>query len=87
MSPATANFSRFDPYSSSELFTYLKASKVPRTMDGSENEAPDPTFSHVPYEQRWEYLKDVIVSLYIGEKMTVQRVADKMATDYKFFAQ
>jgi hypothetical protein len=46
----------------------------------------------VPYEQRWEHLKPVIVKLYMGKygpngkSMTTPQVADFMKVQYSFHA-
>lgn len=41
----------------------------------------------VPYEQRWELLKPSIIKIYLEEKVTLPRLAERMANDYGFKAE
>ncbi|KAM6521080.1 hypothetical protein FSOLCH5_005854 [Fusarium solani] len=45
----------------------------------------DPKFLHIPYNQRWEYLKDTIIQLYT-EGNSVDKVASRMKSEYSFDA-
>jgi hypothetical protein len=46
----------------------------------------------VPYEQRWEHLKPIIVELYMGnhgpndKRMTISQISDFMKHHYSFHA-
>lgn len=53
----------------------------PESAQGS-----DPTFAHIPYEQRWESLKPTIIKLYMEENEKIPRVSDRMKAEYKFDA-
>lgn len=56
-------------------------------MDNSNRQVSDPKFLHIPYEARWEFLKDTIVRLYIDENETLSSLAQRMKTEYSFAAQ
>lgn len=43
--------------------------------------------SDVPYEQRWELLKPAIMKIYLEERVTLPRLAERMANDYGFKAE
>ena len=43
-------------------------------------------FLDVPYEQRWECLRPVIIQLYLGEKLSIAALADRMRDQYSFSA-
>ncbi|KAL6353197.1 hypothetical protein LRP88_13687 [Fusarium phalaenopsidis] len=45
----------------------------------------DPKFLHIPYNQRWEYLKDTIIQLYT-EGNSAEKVASRMKSEYSFDA-
>ncbi|KAJ4189832.1 hypothetical protein NW755_005828 [Fusarium falciforme] len=45
----------------------------------------DPKFLHIPYNQRWEYLKDTIIQLYT-EGNSADKVAFRMKSEYSFDA-
>ncbi|KAH7275417.1 hypothetical protein B0J15DRAFT_15320 [Fusarium solani] len=47
---------------------------------------PDPKFLHIPYNKRWEYLKDTIIQLYLEEGEKVDKVASRMKSEYSFDA-
>ncbi|KAK3331757.1 hypothetical protein B0T19DRAFT_448207 [Cercophora scortea] len=49
--------------------------------------AADPTFSHIPYDKRWEYLKITIVRLHLQEGEQLSQVVEKMGEGYNFHAQ
>ncbi|RYO91627.1 hypothetical protein DL766_003194 [Monosporascus sp. MC13-8B] len=42
----------------------------------------DPTFAHIPYDQRWEPLKSTIVALYMEEREKIPRVSERMKNEY-----
>ncbi|RYP46237.1 hypothetical protein DL768_007504 [Monosporascus sp. mg162] len=46
----------------------------------------DPTFAHIPYNQRWEPLKSTIIKLYMQEREKIPRVAERMKNEYNFSA-
>ncbi|EEU40873.1 uncharacterized protein NECHADRAFT_32457, partial [Fusarium vanettenii 77-13-4] len=46
----------------------------------------DPKFLHIPYNKRWEYLKDTIMQLYLEEGEKVDQVASRMKLEYSFDA-
>ncbi|RYP70411.1 hypothetical protein DL769_004966 [Monosporascus sp. CRB-8-3] len=46
----------------------------------------DPTFAHIPYDQRWEPLKSTIIKLYMQEREKIPRVAERMKNEYNFSA-
>ncbi|RYP42036.1 hypothetical protein DL767_000548 [Monosporascus sp. MG133] len=46
----------------------------------------DPTFAHIPYDQRWEPLKSTIIKLYMQEGEKIPRVAERMKNEYNFSA-
>ncbi|RYP76358.1 hypothetical protein DL771_001797 [Monosporascus sp. 5C6A] len=49
-------------------------------------EGSDPTFAHIPYDQRWEPLKSTITMLYMQEREKIPRVAERMKNEYNFSA-
>ncbi|RSL58943.1 hypothetical protein CEP53_005960 [Fusarium sp. AF-6] len=46
----------------------------------------DPKFLHIPYNKRWEYLKDTIIKLYLEEGEKVDKLASRMKSEYSFDA-
>ncbi|KAI2616885.1 hypothetical protein GGR54DRAFT_641478 [Hypoxylon sp. NC1633] len=59
-------------------------------MDFSTNsiaEASVQKFLHIPYDQRWDYLKPVIVRMYMEENQRIARLAERMKDEYSFDAQ
>ncbi|KAJ4256333.1 hypothetical protein NW757_003968 [Fusarium falciforme] len=46
----------------------------------------DPKFLHIPYNKRWEYLKEAIIQLYLEEGEKVDKVASRMKSEYSFDA-
>ena len=59
-------------------------------MDSNTGEPSDPKdskFLHIPYDKRWEYLKPTITRLYMEEKVSLDRLAERMKTEYSFSAQ
>jgi hypothetical protein len=47
----------------------------------------DPGFRHLPHDKRWPHLKDIIVKLYMEQRLTLKSLAETMKTDYGFDAQ
>lgn len=52
----------------------------------------DAKFLHIPYDERWDYLRPVIVRLFLGEDasdkpMTIPRLAQFMTNHYSFSAE
>lgn len=44
-------------------------------------------FLQVPYEQRWQHLKDVIVKYFMVKNLTLPKLAETMRREYEFDAQ
>ena len=42
--------------------------------------------SNLSYEQRWEFLRPTITQIYLGEKLSIQALADRMKSQYGFSA-
>lgn len=60
---------------------------TPNPQQGSHNgQGSDPTFSHVPYDQRWEPLKPTIIRLYMEEGEKIASLAERMKNEYGFSA-
>lgn len=55
---------------------------VPEDAQGS-----DPTFSHIPYDKRWEPLKPTIIKLYMEKGEKLSRLAARMKEEYNFSAE
>jgi hypothetical protein len=56
-------------------------------LDDAEQAAdPKNLYLDVPYEKRWECLKPVILQLYLSEKLSISRLADRMNDEYSFSA-
>ncbi|KAM0431872.1 hypothetical protein ACHAPT_005125 [Fusarium lateritium] len=54
---------------------------------GNGNAGPsDPRFLYIPYNKRWEYLKDTIIRLYIEGGEKVDKLASRMKSEYSFDA-
>ncbi|KAI1469401.1 uncharacterized protein F4812DRAFT_470365 [Daldinia caldariorum] len=43
-------------------------------------------FLHIPYDKRWEYLKLVLIRMYINENNTFKRISERMKEEYSFTA-
>lgn len=48
---------------------------------------PTAGYLDVPYEERWERLKPAIVKIYIEERSTLSRLAQRMVEDFSFRAE
>jgi hypothetical protein len=61
---------------------------LPDTMNATDCYAADPLqcFSHIPFNQRWEYLKPVIGQYYVGQDLKLSDLARTMKELYKFDA-
>lgn len=57
-------------------------------MDAPDGQGSDPLqcFSHIPFNQRWEYLKPVIRQYYVDQDLKVNDLAKTMKEFYKFDA-
>lgn len=61
---------------------------APNHQQGSHHgQGSDPTFSHIPYDQRWEPLKPIIIRLYMEEGEKIAHVAERMKSEYGFSAR
>lgn len=54
---------------------------VPTTVN------PDLGCRHLPHDQRWPHLKDIIVDLFMHKGLSLQQLAETMKLDYGFDAQ
>jgi hypothetical protein len=57
-------------------------------MDAPDGHASDPLqcFLHIPFNQRWEYLKPVIRQYYVDQDLKINDLAKNMKEFYKFDA-
>ncbi|KAI0848813.1 hypothetical protein F5Y00DRAFT_270010 [Daldinia vernicosa] len=53
----------------------------------STGNGPVEKFLGIPYNQRWEYLKPVIMRMYLEENNKLKRVSERMKDEYSFNAQ
>lgn len=52
----------------------------------SDQPTPGPNFLHIPYEQRWEYLKPAIVQIYMEERESLIVLSQRMKDELSFAA-
>ena len=55
-------------------------------MGDQSTPTPDPKFLHIPYGERWQYLKPAIVKIYIDEKENLARLSQRMKDELDFDA-
>lgn len=55
--------------------------------NSSTDNGPVDKFLNIPYNQRWEYLKPVIIRMYLEENNTMKRISERMKDEYSFNAQ
>ncbi|KAI1659367.1 hypothetical protein F4813DRAFT_352708 [Daldinia decipiens] len=55
--------------------------------NSSTGNSPVEKFLHIPYDQRWEYLRPVIIRMYLEENSTMKRLSQRMKDEYGFNAQ
>ncbi|KAJ3535429.1 hypothetical protein NM208_g7137 [Fusarium decemcellulare] len=56
-------------------------------MDNEDSGPSDPKFLHIPYDKRWNYLKETIIRLYTEEEEKLERLVERMKAEYSFDAQ
>lgn len=52
-----------------------------------ETEGSVEKFLHIPYDKRWEFLKDTMIRIYFEEQNKIATVAKRMKEEYSFDAQ
>ncbi|KAF4462268.1 hypothetical protein FALBO_10920 [Fusarium albosuccineum] len=56
-------------------------------MDNEDSGPSNPKFLHIPYDKRWNYLKETIIRLYTEEEEKLERLVERMKAEYSFDAQ
>ncbi|CAM1511898.1 Fc.00g094110.m01.CDS01 [Cosmosporella sp. VM-42] len=64
----------------------MPLSQAPIFMDSSNPGPSDPRFLNIPYDARWEYLKENIIRLYIEVGEKVDHLSERMKTEFSFSA-
>ena len=52
----------------------------------AEDSHPNEKFLHIPYQERWEYLRPTILRLFMEEKERMAAVIERMKNEYSFSA-